>query len=47
MSVAAGDLRRGAKYTKRPDGAQRVRELVASAAASSAQRSLLGDEEPF
>jgi hypothetical protein len=47
MMVAECDLRWGAKYTKRPDGAQRVRELVASAAASNAQRSLLGDEEPF
>ena len=47
MMVAECDLRWGAKYTKRPDGAQRVRELVASAAASSAQRSLLGDQEPF
>jgi hypothetical protein len=47
MMVAECDLRWGAKYTKRPDGAQRVRELVASAAASNAQRSLLPDEEPF
>ena len=47
MMVAECDLRWGAKYTKRPDGAQRVRELVAAAAASSGDRSLLPDEEPF
>ena len=47
MMVAQCDQRWGGKYTNRHDGAQRIRELVASTAASSAQRSLLGDQEPF
>lgn len=52
IMVAECDQRWGQKYTRRPDGAQRIAELVASADRSVRQHALFNhqgepDEEPF